>query len=430
MIINTVTLPVHNNSAEKATVTPELPEKVIISMAQSIGAPCEPLVKPGDRVLKGQLIGDSSGNVSAPVHASVSGKVSGETEILNISGKLSRAIVIETDSIQELHPDIKPPTVTDRESFLKAVRDSGSVGLGGAGFPTHLKLDYDRKRATADTLIINAAECEPFITSDYREIMELPHDVIEGIRLVMKYIGIPKALIGIEGDKPDAIEKMREVSANFPEITVKQLPAKYPQGAEKVIVYQMTGKLVKKGKLPLDSGCIVMNVSTISFLAEYMRTGIPLITRRVTIDGDEELIDKENAKNVFVPVGTTLEHLRKIAGLKREPARIIIGGPMMGSCVYDMNTPVVKTTGSVLFLGEPDFTRESPCIRCGKCIHVCSINLNPYEINRAYDAKNVEMLKKLCADMCMSCASCSFICPAKRHISEKGQLAKQLVLKK
>ncbi|MCL2633244.1 MAG: electron transport complex subunit RsxC [Oscillospiraceae bacterium] len=423
MALNAVRLPHLKTSAEKKTIKLFLPQKVIISLSQNIGAPCEPLVKKGDTVLTGQVIGDSNAFVSVPIHASVSGTVTDETEILSASGKLSKAIVITTDSLQTMHKSVAPPNVTDRESFLKAVRDSGSVGLGGAGFPTHVKLSYDAKKTPVDTLIINGAECEPFITSDYREIMENTQNILDGISLVMKYLDIPRTVVGIEKDKPKAIEKLRELTASIPEISILPLPLKYPQGAEKILIHQTTGKLIKEGELPLNAGCMVLNISTVSFLSEYIKTGVPLIKRRLTIDGD--IVNEP--KNVFVPVGITLSELLKIANTRVAPDRILFGGPMMGSCVYDMNTPVTKTTGALLLFGNSKIHKESACIRCGKCIHVCSMNLSPIELNIAFDRNNVELLKKLRVNLCMNCAACSYICPAKRNVSEKNNMAKGLL---
>ncbi|MCL1867136.1 MAG: RnfABCDGE type electron transport complex subunit C [Oscillospiraceae bacterium] len=426
MILNAVKLPKYKNSAEKKTVTPPLPPKVIIGLSQNIGAHCEPIVKKGDRVLTGQIIADdTSANLSVPIHASVSGTVEDFTQYTDIRGKTTQAIIIATDSLQENHPGLAPPVVTDRVSFLKAVRASGSVGLGGAGFPTYAKLTLDKaSKVPVDTLIINGAECEPYITGDYRGIMENPSGVIDGTKQILKYLDIPRAVIGIEKDKPKAIKIVKELCEKTENITVQELPTQYPQGAEKILIYQITGKPVMEGELPLHSGCVVLNISTVIFLSEYMRTGVPLITRRVTIDGD--IVN--SAKNAFLPVGTPLEYIIKIADLRKPPDRIIFGGPMMGSSVYDMNTPVTKTTGAVLFFADSKkaYNAESACIRCGKCIHVCSVNLNPYEMNIAYDNKNVDLLKKLRVNLCMNCGSCSFICPAKRNISEKNQLAKQL----
>jgi len=423
MFLKTVKLPHFGASAEKKTVKFPTPKKVIISLAQNIGAECEPLVQKGDKVLIGQKIGDSDAFVSAPVHASVSGTVAGETEVLGIGGRLSKAIVINSDNAQKILEDLKPPAVTNREEFLAAVRESGSVGLGGAGFPTYVKFSFDRKKTPVDTLIVNGAECEPYITSDYREMIENSGGVMRGIGLIMKYLEIPNAVIGIERDKPKAIELMSGLAEKTPGVTVVALPRKYPQGAEKILIHKTTGRFVKEGELPLTEGCLVVNVSTVSFIAEYIKTGIPLVARRITIDGD--IINKP--LNALVPVGTTLAELVAFADKRGEPERVIFGGPMMGGCVYSPDMPVGKTTGAMLVFGKSEIHKESACIRCGKCVGVCPMNLAPVEINRAYDAKDVNALKKLRVGICMNCASCSYICPAKRGISEKNQLAKILI---
>jgi len=423
MFLKTVKLPHFGASAEKKTVKFPTPKKVIISLAQNIGAECSPLVQKGDKVTVGQKIGDSDAFVSVPVHASVSGTVAGETEVLAIGGRLSKAIVINSDNSQKLCPDLKPPVINSREEFLAAVRESGSIGLGGAGFPTYVKFSFDRKKTPVDTLIVNGAECEPFITSDYREMIENSAYITQGISLIMKYLEIPKAIIGIERDKPKAIELMRSLTEKLDGVTVLPLPQRYPQGAEKILIYNVTGRFVKEGELPLTEGCLVVNVSTVSFTGEYAKTGIPLVKRRITIDGD--IINKP--VNAFVPVGTTLAELISFADKREEPERVIFGGPMMGSCVYSPDMPVGKTTGAMLIFGKSEIHKESACIRCAKCVGVCPMNLTPVEINRAYDAKDSDTLKKLRVNLCMNCASCSFICPAKRNISEKNQLAKQLI---
>ena len=423
MILNAVKLPSFNASAEKATETPPLPGQVIIDMSQNMGAVCEPLVKTGDYVCVGQVIGESTALLSVPVHASVSGTVTDEVELIGVSGKSSRAIVIESDRLNTQCETLTPPEVKDRASLLKAVRASGSVGLGGAGFPTHTKLAFDQAKTPVKVLIINAAECEPYLTSDYREIMENAQGLLDGIDLLMEHLNIPSAIIGIEKDKPKAIKLLENLLRSTPDITVKPLPRKYPQGAEKILVYQTTGLKIKAGDLPLHAGCLVMNVSTVSFISDYVRTGVPLIRRRVTLDGD--VVD--NARNVFVPVGTPLDELIKIAGLPKSPDRIVFGGPMMGTTVYDMKTPVTKTTGAVLFFGDTKRVKEGPCIRCGKCIHVCSMNLTPYDLNLAFDKGNSALLKKLCINLCMACASCTFICPARRNVCEKNQMAKAMI---
>jgi len=423
MFLKTVKLPHFGASAERKTIKIPTPKKVIISLSQNIGAACEPLVKKGDEVLVGQKIGDSDAFVSVPVHASVSGTVEGETEVLSIGGRLSKAIVINSDNRQKMFGELKPPVVTNREEFLAAVRESGSVGLGGAGFPTYVKLSYDKKKTPVDTLIVNGAECEPYITGDYREIMEDSANVLGAMKLIMKFLEIPRAIIGIEKDKPDAIALMREATANIPEISVVPLPCRYPQGAEKILIHKTTGRLVDEGELPLNEGCIVINVSTAAFISEYIKTGVPLVKRRITIDGD--IVNKP--MNVFAPVGTTLAELVDFADKRGEPARVIFGGPMMGSCVYSPDTPIGKTTGAMLIFGSAPAYEQTACIRCGKCVGVCPMNLMPVEINRAYDAKDAPALKKMKVNLCMNCASCSFICPAKRNVAEKNQLAKHLI---
>ncbi|MDR0222438.1 MAG: RnfABCDGE type electron transport complex subunit C [Oscillospiraceae bacterium] len=423
MILNTVRLPHFNASADRKTVKLPLPKKVIISLSQSIGASCEPIVKKGDEVHTGQLIGDSDAFVSVPVHSSVSGTVAGETEVLSVSGRLSRAVVINTDRLQKNCESLKPPVIENKEDFLKAVRDSGSVGLGGAGFPTHVKLSYDSKKTPVDTLIINGAECEPYITSDYREILENSQNIADGIKLVMKHLEIPSAIIGIERDKPLAIEQMREITENYPAVTVKPLSLSFPQGAEKILIYKTTGRIVKEDERPYSAGCLVLNISTVAFIAEYIKTGIPMIKRRITIDGD--IVNK--AVNVSAPIGATLSELLRSADARIIPDRIIFGGPMMGVCVYEPETPISKTTSALLLFGNSKLKKESACIRCGKCISSCSMNLSPVEINKAYDASDKALLKKLRVGLCMNCGSCSYVCPAKRNISEKNQLAKQIV---
>ncbi len=420
MIVNSVRLPHFNDAAESKTVKLDTPSKVIISLSQNIGAPCEPVVQIGDIVKTGQLIGDSDAFVSAPVHSSITGKVASEVTLTNINGKLNRALVIEAADRQEMYEGITPPIIKSREDFIRAVRDSGSVGLGGAGFPTHVKLSYDRNKISIDTLVINGAECEPYISSDYREFIENSDSIIKGIKLIMKYFEIERTIIGIEKDKPTAISEMSKILAKETGITVKALKSKYPQGAEKVLIHTLTGRTVKEGELPMSVGCLVMNSSTVSFLANYVATGIPLIRRRITIDGN--IVNKP--LNIYVPLGTTLSDIMKYANLRHQPDRVLFGGPMMGNTVYDLDTPIAKTTGSVLFFNNSPSFKASACIRCGRCINVCSMNLAPVMLERAYDARDSAELKKLHINTCLDCGACTYICPAKRNIAEKNQMAK------
>ena len=421
--LHSVHLPHFSGSAEQLTRKVPVPEEVTISMAQHIGAPCDPLVKVGDKVLVGQKIGDTSAFMSAPVHASISGEVTEIKDVMNVGGRLCKTVTIKSDNRMEVCPDIKPPKIESREDFLRAVRESGAIGLGGAGFPTHVKLAYDRTKVNIEYLLINGAECEPYITSDYREIMENTDAVIGGIKLVLKWLEIPHAIIGIEADKPEAISKLTKLTASIPEITVRKLPSSYPQGAEKVLVHNLTGRIVGEGMLPSDCGCVVMNVSTAGFIHSYIRTGMPLVRRRITVDGN--IVN--SPCNFFIPVGTLLHSVVGFASLRKQPDKIVLGGPMMGMCAFDPDTPLGKTNNAVLLFSEAPKYEPSPCIRCGKCIRACSLNLMPTELEHAYDTRDADALRKLKVNLCMNCGACSFVCPARRNLAEKNQMAKDFL---
>ena len=417
----------HNKGTKKCeTIDFPLPKSVIIPMSQHMGAPCDCLVKKGDEVTVGQKIGDSGAFMSAPIHSSVSGKVTDVIDYLLPNGSVCKAVVIETDGNQTVCPDLRPPVINDRQSLIAAVRDCGLTGLGGAGFPTHVKLNYDPAKTPVDTLVINAAECEPYITSDYRELMENPNDIIEGILLVQKYMGIPMCKVCIENNKPDAIELMKKKTAEIGSIEIVTLPSEYPQGAEKVIVYSATGRIVAEGELPSHQGVMVMNVSTVSHIYRYSQDGIPLVKRRITFDGDAVT---ENKGNYFVPIGTRVSEL--LAHGKAEDAKkILYGGPMMGMCLFDTEQPVTKTTNAILAFRSGESPKTTACIRCGKCVRTCPFGLMPLMIEKAYNAKDVEELKKLKVMLCMNCGCCSYACPAKRPLAETNQLAKGLIPRK
>ena len=413
------------NTAEEKTVSMPVPSTVTIPMSMHIGAPCEPLVKMGDLVKVGQKIGESNAPFSAPIHASVSGKVKQVTEFRNALGTVSKAVVIEADGEQAISEEVKVPVINSREDFINAVKESGVVGLGGAGFPTHIKLN-PRNLDEIDTLVINAAECEPYITSDYRECMESPEDIIEGINVVKKWLNIKNAYIGIESNKPASIKLLGELSEKHEGIDVVELKAQYPQGAEKVIIYSTTGRIVKDGQLPADAGVIVLNVTTVSFIAKYLRTGMPLVSKRLTIDGS----GVNKAMNVIVPLGTPIKDVYEFCGgLKADCKKILMGGPMMGIAVPDLEQPVVKNNNAIIALNEKEATpaEETACIRCGKCVYACPLNLMPAALEKAYDARNAEALVAHDVNLCMNCGCCSYVCPAKRNLAQKNQLAKAFV---
>jgi len=420
-----VPAPHRKNTVESETSVINTPEKVIIPMVQHIGAPCTPLVKQGDTVKVGQKIGDSEAYVSSPVHSSVSGTVTRVEPMLYASGKMVMSVEIKTDGKQEVYDDISPPEIRNRDDFLKAIRDSGLVGLGGAGFPTHVKLNPPKDKVI-DHLIINGAECEPYITSDYREMVENPSGIINGVKLVLDYLNIPKAIIGIEDNKPRAIQLLTGLAESDKRISVQSLRSRYPQGAEKTLVYTVTGRKVPSGKLPADVGCIVLNVNTVSFIASYVETGMPLIQKRVTVDGPVV----NQPKNVNVPIGTSLQELFDFCGgFKSTPYKVLMGGPMMGIAQYSLETSVIKNTNAILAFDEKegDLPAEWACIRCGKCINACPMKLMPLELNRLVMANKIYELDRYHILDCIECGSCSYSCPSKRHLVQSIRMGKEAV---
>ena len=418
----------HNKNTENLeTVKMPVPAKVYIPMSQHIGAPAKVVVKKGDAVKVGTVVGEAGGFISAPVHSSVSGKVVAVEETLFSNGQKVQTVVIETDGEQTVCDCVKAPEVTDHASFVAAIKASGLVGLGGAGFPTGVKLD-PQNLSEVNTLCINAAECEPFITADYREMMECGEDVVEGAQLVKKYLDLSKVIIGIEKNKPAAIAKMKELCKGLEGFTVCELPSVYPQGAEKTLIESATGLEVPQGALPSAVGCIVMNVASVGFVARYMRTGMPLVSKRLTVDGDAVA----EPKNVEVVIGTpTKEVIEFCGGYKEEPGKIISGGPMMGAAVMNDELPVMKQNNAILVFGKEaaKLPKASACIRCGRCVEACPMGLSPVEIALALNSKDADEIKALSVDLCMACGSCSFVCPAKRPVAQTMAEAKDFVRK-
>lgn len=433
MKLKSIVLPHKKGTENCETVTLPVPEKVKISMSQHMGAPCVPLVKKGDTVTVGQKIGDSDAFMSCPIHSSVSGMVSNISEMVLANGKSCKVVEIDCDGLQTVSEDVKPPVVTDKQTLVKAIRESGCCGLGGAGFPTHIKLNYDENKTKIDSLVINAAECEPYITSDYREMIENPDGVLEGIKLIQKTLGIENVYIGIEDNKPKAIEMLTQKTADDSSVKIVKLKSSYPQGAEKVIAFYCTGRIIMEGNLPSDHGIIVMNVSTVGFINNYIKTGMPLINRRLTVDGDAV----KKPCNVIAPIGTPISKILEFAQADSDSIeKLISGGPMMGMCVYDFETPLIKTNNAYLALKEKSAKKtvllegQTNCIRCGRCAAACPLGLAPAALEKAYDNKDKEALNKLKINLCMNCGSCSFVCPAKRNLAEKNQLAKGFALSK
>lgn len=415
----------HKNTMDLKPVRIPVPDKVSIPMSMHIGAPCKLQVKVGDEVKVGQVIGDTEAFVSAPIHASVSGKVVAIEQITYLNGSRSDCVVIESDKQQTVHESVQPPVVENREQFVAAVRKSGLVGLGGAGFPTHVKF-APKNLDEVDTLVINSAECEPYITSDYRTLMDEAEEVLEGARLIKQYLELKTVILAIEDNKPEAIQKLREMTKDDSDFTVFPLQSVYPKGAEKVAIYETTGRVVKEGQLPADAGVIVSNVTSVAFVAKYMRTGMPLIEKCLTVDGTAVA----EPKNVIVPIGTPISEVMAFCGgYKEEPRLILMGGPMMGTAVFTDAYPVIKNNNALLAFAEKEaaLPDESPCIRCGRCVRACPYSLMPTDIERAYKAQDVEMLEHLKVGLCIECGCCAFSCPAKRYLVLTNRLAKRMV---
>ncbi len=426
--LNSIKVSHEKHTAACATEKMAIPETVCISMSQHIGAPCQPLVAKGDTVKVGQPIGNTDAFVSAPIHSSVSGTVKEVSWIRSVVGGQDQVVVIETDGKQEVWEEIKPPVVNSMEDFIAAIRASGLVGLGGASFPTHIKLN-PKNLDEVNTLIVNAAECEPFITSDHRLMLEDTEYIIKGIEAIMKHLNLKIAYIGVEGNKPDAIAKLEEVIAERGEsdiIKVQVLRTRYPQGAERVMVYEVTGKTLNAGEIPSQLGIVLSNVTTIAFIGQYLETGRPLTTKRVTIDGSAVA----EPKNIIVPIGARIaDVIAACGGYKAEPRKILMGGPMMGRAVYSDEFPIVKNNNAILAFDAEQtlIPEETGCIKCGMCTRACPFNLLPVSLATAYNMKNVDKLNQLKVMQCMECGSCSYVCPAKRPLSFMNKMAKGLV---
>ena len=423
-----VHVPHHKNTNDCVPQVMPVPDKVYISLHMHMGAPCDPLVKKGDTVKVGQLIGSSQAFMSARTHSSVSGIVEAITSMTTSIGAVDQVVVIATDGKQEISEEVQPPVVNNYQDFLEALKCSGLVGLGGAGFPAHVKFNLKDLNAV-DTLVINAAECEPYITTDLRTMLDKSDMLFKGIKAVQKYMEINKVYIGIEDNKPQAIEKLRQESANDPTIEVVPLKAMYPKGAEKVIAYETCGKVIKEGQLPFQAGVIISNVTSMAFIGEYLTTGMPLITKTLTVDGSAI----KEPKNVVAPIGATFKDIVEFCGgFKEEPAKLLMGGPMMGTPLYDVNYPLVKNNNALLAFAKADVPHyeETACIRGGRCVRACPMGLMPSLIETAFKMKDIDELKALKVNLCIECGCCAYACPAKRQLVVVNKLSKRLIAPK
>ena len=420
--------PKYNKEMSK-TVTDFLaivPKQVVIPMQQHIGAPCQPLVAMGDRVLRGQKIGDGEG-LCVPVHASVSGVVIAIEPRPHTSGRMVNAIVIENDMLDETVPEVGcdlPLEQLDAETVLHTIREAGIVGMGGAAFPGNVKALTSMGKI--DTLIANACECEPYITADDSLLRTEPEHVLEGMMILRQILKPERVVLAIEDNKQEAIKKAKALLSDYPGIEVVVLPTMYPQGAEKQLVQSVTGREVLPGQLPASVGCAVFNVSTFAAIYRAVRLGRPLYQRIVTVSGEAIA----QPQNFIVRIGTPLHDLIEVAGgLNEKTERVISGGPMMGFAQSDLSVPVIKATNSVLcLLKDVNGAAENPvCLRCGKCVAVCPMRLQPLYMYRFVNAGRIDELERLNLLDCMECGSCAFTCPGKLPLVERFRKGKAML---
>jgi len=415
-------------SADKPIVEAKHPDKVIIPLSQHLGAPCKPVVTVNQEVKKGEIVGEAAGFVSAPVHSSVSGKVIAIGDFPNAMGRMVTSVVIENDGKEEwtILKDTPDYMNLSSDEMKEKIKNAGIVGMGGAAFPTVVKLSPPKEKPI-DTVIVNGAECEPYLTGDYRLMIERPREIIEGFKILMKVLSVSKGFVGIEDNKPAAIQSMTEAARGQDNIDICSLHTKYPQGAEKMLIKVITGREVPPPPgLPMDVGVVVQNVGTTIAIYEAARYGKPLIEKVVTVSG--EGIDEP--KNLFVKIGTPVSQLiEECGGMKNENVKVISGGPMMGFAISSLDIPVTKGTSGIVVLSEKEIVHAEsfgPCIRCGRCIDICPMGLMPSMLNIYAEKGFYEGAKEYNLFDCFECGSCAFVCPSKRPIVQFIRLAKSM----
>ena len=414
---------VHPNDGKSLAKDKEIVEllpkgDLVYPLSQHIGAPASPIVKKGDHVLKGQMIAEAGGFVSAPIYASVSGTVKAIEPHVNPTGAKVNCIVIENDGQYEEveYPPVKPLSELTKEEILNMIANAGIVGMGGAGFPTRVKLS-PKEPDKIDYIIANCAECEPYITADYRRMMETPELLVEGMKVILKLFDNAKGIFGVEDNKPDCIAKLKELVKDEPRMEVKTLMTKYPQGAERQLIYATTGRAINSTMLPADAGCVVDNVETVISIYNAVVKGIPSMERVVTVSGDG-VAKPGNYKVLF---GTNQRELVEAAGgLKEGCEKVISGGPMMGFAMYTLDTPITKTSSSILCLSKDEVSASTAtaCINCGRCVEACPSRIIPSRLADLAERHDEAGFVKMNGLECVECGSCSYVCPAKRHLKQ------------
>ena len=401
------------------------PAQVVIPMVQHIGAACTPLVAKGDHVDIGQPVGDGQG-LCAPVHASVSGTVKAVEARPHPNGTTVLSVVIENDFQNTLWREIQPRRTLDglsRENLVDIIRQAGIVGMGGAAFPTHVKLTSAMGKV--DTLIINAAECEPYITADERLIVEHPRRVLRGAVVLMQILDLPMVTVAMEDNKPNAANALLEVMADYPSVCLKLLKTRYPQGAEKQLIQTITGRQVPPGGLPAQVGCAVFNAATCAAVGDAVWDGMPLVQRVVTVSGDIAM----EPRNLLVPLGTSFSDMVDAAGFRQNPYKVLSGGPMMGLAQFDLSAPVIKGVNAVTILGDKNryFAKTPHCIRCGRCIQVCPMHLMPLKLYSAERRNDLAALAEFHVTDCIECGCCAYTCPGCLPLVHSIRTGKQKV---
>lgn len=388
---------------------------LVYPLLQHIGGMAVPVVEPGERVLEGQLIARASGDISAPVHASVSGIVRSIEPRLTVSGKMIPSIVVENDGAYEKYPaeEIGPWKELEPGERLRRIRDAGVVGMGGAGFPTHVKLAV-RNPKRIRYVIVNGTECEPYMTGDYRRMVEEPEHLVEGLEIVLGFFERAVGILALEDNKRDAITALQMAVREEPRMEVRVFETKYPQGAERMLIYSVSGMEIDSTQLPADAGCIVLNVETVCAIRQALVEGRPLIQRAVTVTGKA----LKNPRNLLVRLGTSFAELPEAAGgFAREPRKFVCGGPMRGTALPDLDVPVVKTSAGLLCMSKDYLFKPSACIRCGSCAEVCPIHLLSARLAELASQDKEEEFRHMHGMECLGCGSCSYVCPARRALA-------------
>lgn len=404
--------------------------ELVYPLSQHIGAPANPIVAKGDRVLVGQKIAEAGGFVSAPVYASVSGTVKAIEPRRVVTGDSIMSIIVENDGLYEdvgFYP-VAPIDKLTKEDILDAVKEAGIVGMGGAGFPTHVKLS-PKEPENIEYVIANCAECEPYLTSDYRRMLEEPEKVIEGLKIILKLFDKAQGILAIEDNKPDCIKLFRQLTKDETRISVQALKTKYPQGGERTLIYATTGRKINSSMLPADVGCVVNNVDTIVAVYNAVVQGKPLLERIVTVTGDAI----ENPRNYKVHLGMSYNELLEVAGgFKGTPEKVICGGPMMGFGIFDLNVPITKTSTALLALTKDEVSamEPGPCINCGRCVEVCPGRVIPSRLADMAEHFDEEGFLANDGMECCECGCCSYICPAKRPLTQQIKSMRKIQLAK